>query len=278
MPLVTRRNTAMQAKGRDVAPDEDGEDDDDAPAKPRSAEERIARKSTRPSFRAPAAKDDDAEGYVDEDEDEPRGRRGRGSDGPASDAVKSGWGAARKLKSEGGDFADELKITNEEQLVKFLEDAPYAVYKQHWVEGLRSTGKKSFICFGKGCPLCAVGEKAAKKWAFNVAVVEDDDVEIKSLIAGSRLFDLIADEHEGSDGPLNEGYWTLSKSGKKQSTTYKLKKVEGRKLEQGWSVTEGDLDDALSDAALEPYTAAQHQPPSKSYLQDIADELVGGSD
>lgn len=256
MALVQRRNTALKSKARDVEP-EDGDDEDEAPTRP-------TRRAEKPTFKAPRGPD------VDED-DEPKGRA-------PSDAVQSGWGAAKKLKTEGGSFADEFQITKDEQLVKFMEDAPYAVYKQHWIEGLRSTKKRSFICLGKGCPLCALGEGAAKKWAFNVAVFDGDDAEVKSLIAGSRLFDLIADEHEGSDGPLDEGYWTLSKSGKKQSTTYKLKKIEGRKLEEGFKITEDDLEEILAAADLVPYTPAQHQPPTKSYLQEIADELVDGED
>lgn len=276
MALVQRRNTSTRAKARDVEP-EDGDDEEEKP--------RTRRSATKPTFKAPRARDDEEPDAADDEDEEPAAKRGRAfkkgsEEGRApSDAVQSGWGAAKKLKTEGGSFASELSITKDEQLVKFLDDAPYAVYKQHWVEGLRSTNKKSFICMGKGCPLCAIGEGAAKKWAFNVALFDEDgEPDIKSLIAGSRLFDLIADEHEGSDGPLDEGYWTLSKSGKKQSTTYKLKKVEGRKLEQGFSLTEDDLDEALEEADLEPYTAKQHQPPSKSYLQEIADELVGDDD
>jgi hypothetical protein len=271
MALVQRRSAAAASErtaSRRTAAPADDEEPDDEPRRP------ARRPAAKPTFRSPA-RDEDDDGVVDED-DAPRSRRG--SSGPASDAVQSGWGAAKKLKQEGGDFADEMSITNDPQLVKFLSDAPYAVYKQHWVEGLRSTKKKSFICLGKGCPLCNLGESAAKKWAFNVAVFDGDDVEVKSLIAGSRLFDNIADEHEGSDGPLDEGYWTLSKSGKKQSTTYKLKKIEGRKLEADWGVTETDLDDILADADPEPYTAAQHQPPSRSYLQEIADEIGGEAD
>lgn len=297
MPLVTRKTTTQRSRA--VEPTEDDDEDERPARKPRNAEERIAARRSKerePKFQQPESDDDGDEAEEerparrarrDRDEDDaPRSSRKRASrdedddedDRPASNAVQSGWGAAKKLKTEGGNFADEMSITNDEQLVKFLNDAPYAVYKQHWIEGLRSTKKRSFICMGRGCPLCAIGDSASKKWAFNVALFDGDEAEVKSLIAASRLFDLIADEHEGSDGPLDEGYWTLSKSGKKQSTTYKLKKIEGRKLEQNFGVTEDDLDEILEESDLVPYTAAQHQPPSKSYLQEIADEIVGDDD
>lgn len=298
MALVQRRNTSTRAKARDVEPEDDT--DDEPPARP-------ARRATKPTFKAPKARDEEPEDDGDDEDERParrraskasfkkgssEGRRSRDEDDEddeprgKSDAVQSGWGAANKLKKEGGNFADEVSITKEPQLVKFLDDAPYAVYKQHWIDsGLRSTKKKSFICMGKGCPLCAIGENPAKKWAFNVALFEGDDVvEVKSLIAGSRLFDNIADEHEGADGPLDEGFWTLSKSGKQQSTTYKLKKLEGRKLAEYLEENDIDAEDEetllelLEEADVTPYTAAQHQPPSRSYLQELADELVGADD
>lgn len=271
MPLVQRRSAAAasdrKASTRTAAPADDDDDDDRDDVRPARR-----RRATEPTFKAPRGRDDDDDDLPEEDEDErPRGRRG----GPPSDAVKSGWGAAKKLKQEGGDYAAEFKFDKEPVLVKFLGDAPFAVYKQHWVEGLRSTGKKSFICVGKGCPLCAIGESASKKWAFNVALIDEDEAEVKALIAGSRLFDDIADEHE-QNGGIDNGYYALSKSGKKQSTTYKVKLVKERDLEEDWGITPEDAEDML--VGLVPYTAEQFKPPSKSYLQEIADELTGGDD
>lgn len=266
MPLVQRRSAAdasdRKASTRTAAPADDDDDDREETRRP------ARRAASKPEFTSPDTDDDD---LPEEEEDErPRGKAG------SSDAVGSGWGAAKKLKQEGGEFADEFRFDKDPVLVKFLNDAPFAVYKQHWVEGLRSTKKKSFICLGKSCPLCAVGESAAKKWAFNIAVIGEDDAEVKALIAGSRLFDQIADEHEGKNGPIDNGYWALSKSGKKQTTTYKVDFVKERDLEEDWGVTPEDAEASLK--GLVPYTAAQFAPPSKSYLQDIADELTGAED
>lgn len=295
MALVQRRGTSTATRTRVTS------DEDEAPARPRNAAERVARrKAPEPEFQEPKESDDEG-GFEDEDAAPARPRRGASQasfkqgtsegrsrpskddedddPGVRSEAVQDGWGAANKLKKEGGNFANEFQITKEAQLVAFLDDAPYAVYKQHWIDGgLRSTKKKSFICMGKGCPLCSIGEAAQKKWAFNVAAFEDGDFVVYSLIAGSRLFDNIADEHEGDDGPLNEGFWTLSKSGVKQSTTYKLKKVEGRKLETAADMDEAEVLELFDTADITPYTKAQHQPPARSYLQEIADELVGADD
>lgn len=239
----------------------------------RSAADTTARS---PRFQAPA--DDDDNLPAEEDERPTRRRAARDDDeddAPRGEAVKSGWAAARKLKSEGGDFAQEFKFDRDPVLVKFIGDAPFAVYKQHWVEGLRSTGKKSFICLGKGCPLCTVGESASKKWAFNVALIDPDEPEMKALIAGSRLFDDIADEHD-KNGGIDQGYYALSKSGKKQSTTYKVNLVKERDLQEDWGISPDDAEDCL--VGLVPYTSEQYKAPSRSYLQEIADELTGGDD
>lgn len=268
MALVQRRSAAAasdrKASTRTATP---ADDEDDAettrPTRRRSA-------AAEPEFKAPRSRNEEP----DDDEDDEDERPARSSRGGSSDAVQSGWGAAKKLKTEGGAFADEFKFEKEPVLVKFLDDAPFAVYKQHWVEGLRSTGKKSFICLGKGCPLCSVGESAGKKWAFNIALIGDDEAEVKALVCGSRLFDLIADEHEKKG--IDNGYWALSKSGKKQSTTYKLEFIKERDLEEDWQISVEDAEASLK--GLMPYTAEQFKAPSKSYLEEIADEITGGED
>lgn len=271
MALVQRRSAAAAtertASRRTAAPADDEGDDEPQTTRP------VRRRSAvEPEFTSPKDVDADGDPIEDDEEEAPRSRR---TSGGGSDAVGSGWGAAKKLKSEGGAFADEFKFEKEPVLVKFLDDAPFAVYKQHWVEGLRSTGKKSFICLGKGCPLCTIGESASKKWVFNIALIGDDEAECKALVCGSRLFDLIADEHEKKNG-IDTGYWALSKSGKKQSTTYKLEFVKERDLDEDWKISVDEAEASLE--GLEPYSAEQFKAPSKSYLQEIADELTGGDD
>lgn len=287
--------TRRSARGRSAEPEfteptDDGafeSEDEDAPRS------RRGRSSRDESFRRGADEGSErpARGRrssQDEDEGDERPARGRRSsrddddDEPRNaDAIQSGWGAAKKLKAEGGTFANEFKITDKPQLIVFLQDEPYAVYKQHWVEsGLSSTKKKSFICWGdKSCPLCVIGERADKKYAFNVAVITgkegQEEAEIKSLIAGVTLFDNILDEHEGSDGPLTSGPWTLHKTGEKKKPTYKLKRIEGRKLDADWRLTEEEVEEIVEESDLELYTKDQHRPPAKSYLQGIADELLG---
>ena len=283
----------------DLSDDDAGYEDEDAPPSrgrargrdeesgdvPRGRRARANREDNeedeRPRFRTSRSRP------AEDDEPPARGRgrgRSRDDDEPApSNAVSSGWGSAKKIKSEGGQYASEFKITDKPQLIVFLQDEPYANYKQHWVNGLRSTGKKSFVCLGdKTCPLCIVGEDKSPRFAFNIAVIEgkegEETAEIKSLIAASMLFDAISDEHEGSDGPLTAGPWTLHKTGQKKSTTYKLKRMEGRKLDADWGLTEDDVDDIVAEADLELYTAEQHKPMSRSSLQDIADELLGNDD
>ena len=54
--------------------------------------------------------------------------------------VQEGWDAFDTLiRSEGSDFPTDFKFSEEPVLVKFLQDQPFAVYEQHWIE--RPKGK-----------------------------------------------------------------------------------------------------------------------------------------
>jgi hypothetical protein len=70
--------------------------------------------------------------------------------------IRSGWGAVDTLKREDANYAVRLKTGNDPVLIKFLQDAPYAAWKQHWVN---RPGQKSFVCRegedDRGCPLCS---------------------------------------------------------------------------------------------------------------------------
>lgn len=184
--------------------------------------------------------------------------------------IQSGWKAAKKQKESGGDFAKDFRPSEDEQLVKFLDDEPFAVYQQHWIE---RTGKRSFVCIGTGCPLCAVGDRPRKMYAFNVVVIEDaETVEHKMLTAGTRLLDQLEKANEGKKGPLTKAYWSISRSGSsKAGWTNNVTPVAPRDLDEDWSLNESALLPLLKEVV--PYTSAIISIPSKAQLREIAEEL-----
>jgi hypothetical protein len=68
--------------------------------------------------------------------------------------VQAGWGAAEaflKPKTSESKYAVDVKFSEQPVLVRFLEDEPFMVYEQHWID--RTEGRRSFVCLGADCPL-----------------------------------------------------------------------------------------------------------------------------
>lgn len=191
----------------------------------------------------------------DDDEDETPRRRpapAMGNDdedeAPLATArsIKRGWGAAEQVKNADSPFAQRLKITEEPLIIKFLEDEPFASYRQHWVE---RQGQKSFTCIAdiddRGCPLCEIGNRASTRFAFNVALVTDSGAEIKSYEVGPRVIDQLKNFHtDPRQGPLSKNYWAVSRTGKGTTSATNHQMVKERDLEDEWNVA------ALSESSL----------------------------
>jgi hypothetical protein len=62
--------------------------------------------------------------------------------------VQSGWGAAAtalKPKREAGDYPTDFRFSEQAQLVRFMQDEPFAVYEMHWIDAIKE-GRRSFVC------------------------------------------------------------------------------------------------------------------------------------
>lgn len=166
--------------------------------------------------------------------------------------VQSGWGAASaalKPKDKSGDYPTDFKFSDQAQLVRFLENEPFAVYEQHWIE---REGKKSFVCEGDECPLCTiVGDKPRAKFAFNVLVVSEEVPSVQILTAPPTFARQL--ESANSDprrGPLSKYYWAISRQGMGPQTQYTLDRVRSTDLAEDWELDADTLDDAALSAVL----------------------------
>ena len=173
-----------------------------------------------------------------------------------------------------GAIAQRLKIADEPQIIKFLDDEPYASWRQHWIE---RQGQKSFVCIGefddKGCPLCDSGDRPSVRIAFNVALlIAGEEPVIKSYEVGPRVIDQLKNFHtDPRTGPLSKHYWAVSKTGKGATTATSHQLVKDRDLEE-WGIAE--IDDAgLKGLISRSYTADIISIPSRKDLIDIANEL-----
>lgn len=236
------------------------DDDDDIEVTPRATRRRDDEEDETPKRRTRAAE-------VDEDEDE----------APASKrpVIRRGWGAAEAIKNIDSPFAQRLKLDEEPVLVKFLEDDPYASYRQHWMEG--RTGQKSFTCIAeiddRGCPLCESGNRPSTRFAFNVVLLTNgEDPTLKSYEIGPRAIDQLKNFHtDPRQGPLTKHYWAISRTGKGSKSATNHQMVKERDLVDEWDV------DPLTESDIRSFVKQAYGPdiipiPKWTELRDIAAE------
>jgi hypothetical protein len=170
---------------------------------------------------------------VEDKEEEPEA-----DEAPAASSIRRGWGAAETVKHADSPFAQRLRVTEEPTIVKFVEDEPYASYRQHWVE---RSGQKSFTCIAesdpKGCPLCDAGMRPSTRFAFNVIqMTSDGEPTLKSYEVGPRVIDQLKNFHnDPRQGPLSKHFWAVSRSGKGATSATNHQLVKERDLEE-WNI------------------------------------------
>ena len=188
--------------------------------------------------------------------------------------VQEGWDAAEALlKVETSEFPTDFRFSEEPQLVKFLQDRPFATYEQHWIE--RPKGKKSFVCINDGCPLCEIlGDKARGKFAFNVLVLSDGEPTVQVLTAPPSLARQIKKAHDDErKGPLDKEFWEISRLGTGPTTQYTLNFVRGRDLTEEWKLSQDNVNDAVANAVSFTAEEVVRETP-RSELLEIARTLA----
>lgn len=192
----------------------------------------------------------------------------------AAATIKRGWGAAEETKAADSPFANRLKVTNEAQVIKFIEDDPYTSFRQHWIE---RQGQKSFTCTAnihlKGCPLCDAGDRPSARFCFNVALlIPGEEPVLRSYEVGPRVVDSLKNFHtDPKMGPLTKNYWAVSKTGKGSTSQTNHQMVKAADLDEDWEmdeVTSAQLD-ALRKKA---YDSSIVSIPSYKSLQQLASE------
>lgn len=196
-------------------------------------------------------------------------------------SVQAGWGAADALlKPKKGDYPQDLKVSESVQLIRFLEDGPFKVYQQHWIE---REGKKSFVCIDNepeysetvdACPLChVVGDKPRGKLAFNVLVCTEEVPAVKILTASPQLANqLRAINDDTRLGPLSKHYRAISRHGTGPLTSYSIDRVLARDLAEEWDLDAENLDAVAASVTKYDVSAVYVTP--RAELLEIARSLV----
>ena len=196
---------------------------------------------------------------------------------PAS-GIRGGWSAGQQVMESSSPFAQNLKLDSNTQIVKFLDDAPYASYSRHWVE--RKGGVRPYVCLqsvGKECPLCDIGDRPQATSAFNVVLVGDDGgVVLKTWDVGTRIFSTLKNFATSSrQGGLSHGYYAVSKVGQKQQSQTLITPVRESLLFEDYGI-EPPSPEAITTAGR--YDADIINVPSHKDLTEIAAELSSGDE
>lgn len=245
------------------------EEEDEAPRRParpaKKAAKKVATKRTR------VVDEDDEDDDEDEDEDDEEETE------QLQLPMKGGWEHFNKLRKENSNFPEEFKPTDDEQLVKFLDDVPFTSYKLHWFQEIRQ-GQKGFMCIGENCPACEAGDSnPALKALFNVVLFEPDgSAEVKVLVAGSRLGATLEAVATSKKGPLTKHYYGISKSGPKKNPTYVVSDYRERDLEKEWEI------EPLSREEIKQFSKQKFGPeyyekkaPSRKELRAVVRDVAG---
>jgi len=203
----------------------------------------------------------EAESYLSEDNEDAMPKVGT--------TVQQGWDAFDSLVQENtSEFPTDFKFSETPQLVKFLEDQPFASYEQHWIE--RPKGKKSFVCIGEACPLCDVlGDKPRGKFSFNVLVLSGETQGVQILTAPPSLARQIKKAHDDErKGPLSKEFWEISRLGTGPTTQYTLNFVRGRDLAEEWKLSSDAVQELV--AAAVPFTAEVIRETPRSEMLEVA--------
>lgn len=201
--------------------------------------------------------------------------------------AKSGWGAADEAAKGSSDFPEDFKLTDSEQLVKFIDtEGPAAVYMLHFLE--QKKGRQGYACLGRGCPLCEAfpdpKQKPSAKYVFTVAEIKRARQEVdgkeewvttvtrKKLTGGVRLYKTLRESDASNAGPLHKPLWTIKKSGEKSTILYHTAPVKLRDLEEDYGIDQAVVTAEL--ASIKPYSKAELvQEVSREILEEVVAEL-----
>lgn len=217
-------------------------------------------------------------GRYDDDEYTPGGasEEPAGSTTTAPKAVRRGWGNAHRQKAASSPFPQRLSPDKDGVVVKFLEDGPFASFRQHWVNEIKQ-GTKAFTCLDgidpDGCPLCEGGSRASSQFMFNVAeITKDGPATLKTYNVGITVFDQLSDHHtDDRQGPLEKHYWVIKRSqnGTKWTTTLFMQRKE--ELEEQRYVVPSDED----IARFKLWDEKEVRITDRETLLDIAEQYLG---
>lgn len=187
-----------------------------------------------------------------------------------SSAIQSGWNAVSSAAASDKKYTNEFRFGETPKLIKFLSNEPFAVFHQHWIE---RAGKKSFVCLNDGCPLCGIGDSPSQKVAFSVVNLTDEEHPVEILLTSVTLSRQLASlNSDPKTGPLDRLYWSVSRQGKRQTTTYSIIPVKARDLAEDYGLDAAKIEAELDN--LKPLSRDVISLTPRAKMVEIANEVA----
>lgn len=182
----------------------------------------------------------------EEPEEEPRSRTTRSRHSEADDdaglAVAKGWSGYKRTKANAPSPWTKLyKVADEEKIVMFLEDGPYASFLQHWCEWVPRGQKQSYVCLQDDCPLDEVDSKPQARVRFNILDCQGDTPIHTTFECGVSVTEML--EEYSEDEPLSGRYFAAAMKGPKNSRRTQIRPIKVRDLREDWDFEPLSRDD-----------------------------------
>jgi hypothetical protein len=185
------------------------------------------------------------------------------ADDDAGLAVAKGWSGYRRTKANApSQFTKLYKVGDDEGLIMFLEDGPYASFLQHWCDWMPRGSRLSYVCLQEDCPLDEVDPKPAARVRFNILDCGGDTPILVTFETGMTVTDSL--DKYSRDEPLSGRYFAVQMSGSKNNRRTQIRPVKVRDLKEDWNfepLSERDIekfgDKLWDETALEVDTRAE---------------------
>jgi hypothetical protein len=196
--------------------------------------------------------------------------------------VQAGWDAINsvtaKPKRESTNYPTDFKFEEKAKLVRFLDNEPFAVYQQHWVQVPSDNGTvswRSFVALGEDDPLSVIaGMTPRPKAAFNILNLSLEEPEVQTLTASVSLArQLQAANEDPRRGPLSKYYWAISRQGTGRETQYTVDRVKATDLAEEWDLDPEEIDAIAANAPR--YDASSIYVKTYEEHLKVARQLVG---
>jgi hypothetical protein len=186
-------------------------------------------------------------------------------------AVAKGWSGYKRTKANApSPFTKLYKVADEEKIIMFLEDGPYASFLQHWCDWVPRGSKQSYVCLQEDCPLDEVDTKPSARVRFNILDCQGDLPTHTTFECGITVTESL--EEYSEDEPLSGRYFAVAMKGPKNSRRTQIRPIKVRDLKEDWQFQPLSRDDIakfdnklLDDSSLEINTKAELRKVADAY-------------